>query len=117
MAGATGLVGRALLLDLLREPGVQTVYAVGGRRPRVEDPKLVSLTVDFAKSLSFRLLMRCILPLVRRSRLRARRLHFAQLISMGIWRSRVPQWHPALDGADWSVPWVLMRNHGSSITG
>lgn len=48
VAGATGLVGRALVLALLRESDVQTVYTVGRRRPDVEDPKLIALTVDVA---------------------------------------------------------------------
>ncbi len=47
VAGATGLVGRVMLLELLPNPAVKTVYTVGRRRPDVGDPKLIVLTVPF----------------------------------------------------------------------
>jgi nucleoside-diphosphate-sugar epimerase len=48
IAGASGLVGRELLQQLLAAPEYDRVIALGRRPLEVTHPKLVSLTVDFA---------------------------------------------------------------------
>ncbi len=48
LAGATGLVGRELLMLLLADPRYCAVHCVGRRAPAVQHPKLVAHTVDFA---------------------------------------------------------------------
>ncbi|MCU0977340.1 MAG: hypothetical protein MUC71_13690 [Steroidobacteraceae bacterium] len=48
LAGATGLVGQALLRGLLDDRAVASVHALGRRRPDQRHPKLVPHTVDFA---------------------------------------------------------------------
>jgi uncharacterized protein YbjT (DUF2867 family) len=48
LAGATGLVGRAILEELLADVSVAAVHALGRREPGVSHPKLTSHVVDFA---------------------------------------------------------------------
>lgn len=48
LAGATGLVGRAVLEGLLADDSVGAVHALGRRGPGVSHPKLTSHIVDFA---------------------------------------------------------------------
>jgi uncharacterized protein YbjT (DUF2867 family) len=48
LAGATGLVGRAILRGLLADESVRSVLALGRREPGVAHPKLTSHVVDFA---------------------------------------------------------------------
>lgn len=48
LAGATGLVGQALLDGLLADPGVAQVLALGRRAPPLKHAKLQALQVDFA---------------------------------------------------------------------
>lgn len=48
LAGATGLVGRAVLEGLLADTSVAVVHALGRREPGVTHPKLTSRVVDFA---------------------------------------------------------------------
>lgn len=48
LAGATGLVGRALLGRLLDDPTVAFVHTLGRRAPAVRHPRLVSHQVDFS---------------------------------------------------------------------
>nr|AIA11439.1 NADH(P)-binding [uncultured bacterium] len=48
LAGATGLVGRAILEGLLADASVKTVHALGRREPGVAHPKLDAHVVDFA---------------------------------------------------------------------
>ncbi|HEX8424535.1 MAG TPA: oxidoreductase [Pyrinomonadaceae bacterium] len=48
LAGATGLVGRAILQGLLADPSVASVHALGRREPDVAHPKLIPHVVDFA---------------------------------------------------------------------
>jgi uncharacterized protein YbjT (DUF2867 family) len=48
LAGATGLVGRAILEGLLADASVASVHALGRREPGVAHPKLISHVVDFA---------------------------------------------------------------------
>ncbi len=48
LAGATGLVGRAILEGLLADESVAAVHALGRREPGVTHPKLTSHVVDFA---------------------------------------------------------------------
>lgn len=48
LAGATGLVGQALLEGLLADPSVSAVHSLGRRQPAAEHPKLTSHVVDFA---------------------------------------------------------------------
>lgn len=48
LAGATGLVGRELLLLLLEDPTVEVVHAFGRRPPGIDHPKLLPHVVDFA---------------------------------------------------------------------
>jgi uncharacterized protein YbjT (DUF2867 family) len=48
LAGATGLVGRALLDGLLADTTVATVQSLGRRKLGIENPKLTSHVVDFA---------------------------------------------------------------------
>jgi uncharacterized protein YbjT (DUF2867 family) len=48
LAGATGLVGRAILEGLLADASVAAVHALGRREPGVTHPKLTSHVVDFA---------------------------------------------------------------------
>lgn len=48
LAGATGLVGRAILEGLLADKSVTAVHAIGRRKAGVEHPKLISHVVDFA---------------------------------------------------------------------
>jgi uncharacterized protein YbjT (DUF2867 family) len=50
LAGATGLVGRALLARLLADPAYAQVHAVGRRAPDIQHAKLQSHTVDFGNS-------------------------------------------------------------------
>lgn len=47
LAGATGLVGRAILEGLLADASVAAVHALGRREPRVAHPKLTPHVVDF----------------------------------------------------------------------
>lgn len=48
LAGATGLVGRALLEGLLADASVAAVHSLGRRRPAAAHPKLTAHVVDFA---------------------------------------------------------------------
>lgn len=48
MAGATGLVGRAILEGLLADESVAAVHALGRREPGIIHPKLTPHVVDFA---------------------------------------------------------------------
>jgi uncharacterized protein YbjT (DUF2867 family) len=48
LAGATGLVGRAILQGLLADNSVTAVHALGRREPGVAHPKLTPHVVDFA---------------------------------------------------------------------
>ena len=48
VAGATGLVGRAILQGLLADDSVAAVHALGRRPPGVQHPKLSAQAVDFA---------------------------------------------------------------------
>jgi uncharacterized protein YbjT (DUF2867 family) len=48
LAGATGLVGRAILQGLLADASVAAVHALGRREPGVSHPKLTPHVVDFA---------------------------------------------------------------------
>jgi uncharacterized protein YbjT (DUF2867 family) len=48
VAGATGLVGRAILEGLLADSSVAAVHALGRRDPGVAHPKLIPHLVDFA---------------------------------------------------------------------
>lgn len=47
LAGATGLVGRAVLEGLLADSTVAAVHALGRREPGVSHPKLTTYIVDF----------------------------------------------------------------------
>ena len=47
LAGATGLVGRAILQGLLADESVAAVHALGRREPAVAHPKLTPHVVDF----------------------------------------------------------------------
>lgn len=47
LAGATGLVGRAILEGLLADGSVAAVHALGRREPSVSHPKLTPHVVDF----------------------------------------------------------------------
>jgi uncharacterized protein YbjT (DUF2867 family) len=47
LAGATGLVGRAILEGLLADASVKAVHALGRRAPEVAHPKLTPHVVDF----------------------------------------------------------------------
>lgn len=47
LAGATGLVGRAILEGLLADESVTAVHALGRREPDVTHPKLTPHVVDF----------------------------------------------------------------------
>lgn len=48
LAGATGLVGRAILEGLLADVSVAVVHALGRRAPSLSHPKLTPHVVDFA---------------------------------------------------------------------
>ena len=48
LAGATGLVGRAILERLLADASVSAVHALGRREPAVAHPKLTPHVVNFA---------------------------------------------------------------------
>ncbi len=48
VAGATGLVGRAILQGLLADPSVASVHVLARRAPALEHPKLRVQLVDFA---------------------------------------------------------------------
>jgi len=48
LAGATGLVGRAILEGLLADASVAAVHALGRREPGLSHPKLIPHVVDFA---------------------------------------------------------------------
>ena len=48
VAGATGLVGREILADLLADKSYTTVHSVGRRKIDLQHPKLVQHVVDFA---------------------------------------------------------------------
>ncbi len=48
LAGATGLVGREILLGLLDDPTVGAVHSLGRRKPEAQHPKLTAHVVDFA---------------------------------------------------------------------
>jgi uncharacterized protein YbjT (DUF2867 family) len=47
IAGATGLVGKAILNDLLSDDSVAKVHSLGRRLPEIDHPKLTSYIVDF----------------------------------------------------------------------
>jgi uncharacterized protein YbjT (DUF2867 family) len=47
LAGATGLVGRAILEGLLADRSVAAVHALGRREPGLSHPKLIPHVVDF----------------------------------------------------------------------
>jgi uncharacterized protein YbjT (DUF2867 family) len=48
LAGATGLVGRAILEGLLADASVTAVHTLGRREPGIIHPKLITHVVDFA---------------------------------------------------------------------
>ncbi len=48
LAGATGLVGRAILEGLLADDSVKAVHTLGRREPGIVHPKLTPHVVDFA---------------------------------------------------------------------
>jgi uncharacterized protein YbjT (DUF2867 family) len=48
LAGATGLVGRAILEELLADASVASVHALGRCEPGIAHPKLIPHVVDFA---------------------------------------------------------------------
>ena len=48
LAGATGLVGREILKELLADESVAAVHALGRREPGITHPKLTSHVVNFA---------------------------------------------------------------------
>ncbi|HEX8503240.1 MAG TPA: oxidoreductase [Pyrinomonadaceae bacterium] len=48
LAGATGLVGRAIMEGLLADESVAAVHALGRRKPDVVHPKLTPYIVNFA---------------------------------------------------------------------
>ncbi len=48
LAGATGLVGREILGNLLADKTVAAVHSLGRRAPTVQHPKLTAHVVDFA---------------------------------------------------------------------
>jgi uncharacterized protein YbjT (DUF2867 family) len=48
VAGATGLVGKHILMGLLADSSVASVIAVGRRPPQLQHKKLSALIVDFA---------------------------------------------------------------------
>lgn len=48
LAGATGLVGQAMLQALLADPSVAAVHTLGRRQPATQHPKLTAHIVDFA---------------------------------------------------------------------
>jgi uncharacterized protein YbjT (DUF2867 family) len=48
LAGATGLVGQALLRALLRDPAVGSLQVLARRPPGVDHPKLATHVVDFS---------------------------------------------------------------------
>jgi uncharacterized protein YbjT (DUF2867 family) len=48
LAGATGLVGRAILEGLLADGSVAAVHVLGRREPGLTNPRLTSHVVDFA---------------------------------------------------------------------
>lgn len=48
LAGATGLVGRAILEGLLADESVKAVHALGRREPGIIHPKLTPHLVDFS---------------------------------------------------------------------
>lgn len=48
LAGATGLVGRAILEGLLADESVRAVHALGRREPGIIHPKLTPHLVDFS---------------------------------------------------------------------
>ena len=48
VAGATGLVGRAILQGLLADDNVAAVHSLGRRKPHVEHDKLIAHEVNFA---------------------------------------------------------------------
>lgn len=47
VAGATGLVGRAILAGLLADATVAAAHSLGRRKPAAQHPKLTSHVVDF----------------------------------------------------------------------
>lgn len=49
LAGATGLVGKAILEGLLNDDSVAKVHSLGRRAPATHHPKLETHLVDFAK--------------------------------------------------------------------
>jgi len=49
VAGATGLVGSAILQGLIDDPNVAEVHALGRRAPPARSPKLTAHVVDFAR--------------------------------------------------------------------
>jgi uncharacterized protein YbjT (DUF2867 family) len=53
VAGATGLVGRAVLAGLLADKSYATVHCVGRRALPLQHPKLVQHTVDFKAAAPF----------------------------------------------------------------
>lgn len=48
IAGATGLVGREILIGLLADETVAKVHSLGRRPPGIQHPKLTAHVVDFA---------------------------------------------------------------------
>lgn len=48
LAGATGLVGRAILEGLLADESVRAVHALGRREPGIIHPKLIPHLLDFS---------------------------------------------------------------------
>jgi uncharacterized protein YbjT (DUF2867 family) len=47
IAGATGLVGLAILKGLLEDPSVAAVHSLGRKKPALQHPKLSTHVVDF----------------------------------------------------------------------
>jgi uncharacterized protein YbjT (DUF2867 family) len=59
LAGATGLVGRELLQQLLADPRYSSVHCVGRRAPAVVHAKLVAHIADFANAAQLAALPAC----------------------------------------------------------
>ncbi len=63
MAGATGLVGREILADLLADESVAAVHCVARRAIDIQHPKLVCHVVDFAALPALPILDECFIAL------------------------------------------------------
>ena len=105
LAGASGLVGRALLQRLLQDDYFGTVVSVGRRALSLQHPKLTQLVTDFSSPSEFEALIApdigfsCLGTTIRKA---GSREAFRKVDHDAVWRvvtEHIPQMIPLLQAA------------------